>query len=215
MAYDPRNMARASVLAADIRKLLTGRDRVIIGVTGEPGSGKSTLAEQVAATLYSEGIPAVRLPLDGFHLSNAILRALGRRERKGAIDTFDADGFISVLERIAAGSVRTIYAPSYDHGFGEPIAGSIAIEPNVQVVIAEGNYVLDPSEPWNRIRSLVTQSWYIELDDAVRRARLLERHIATGKAEPEAAAWIDAVDEKNAERIRLTKQYADRIIARV
>jgi pantothenate kinase len=38
--------------------------------------------------------------MDGFHLSNDTLIAWGRRGRKGAWDTFDAEGYVQLLRRL-------------------------------------------------------------------------------------------------------------------
>ena len=212
--HSPHNLALAESLASDVAASLGSRPRILIAVVGEPGSGKSTVVSQVAAALERDGIATAIVPMDGFHLSNRVLDALGRRNRKGAIDTFDADGFVSLVGRIAAGEPRTIYAPDYDHGFGEPVAGSIAIEPEARVVLTEGNYLLDPSEPWLAIRDLADETWYVDIDDSVRRERLTRRHIEAGKAPEAAAAWVEQVDEKNAARIRESRAYADRVIRR-
>lgn len=60
--------------------------RTILGITGPPGSGKTTLARAVLAHVPG----SAWVPMDGFHLADAELDRLGRRVRKGAIDTFDA-----------------------------------------------------------------------------------------------------------------------------
>lgn len=205
-AADPRELAvLLSNQAGD-------RGRVIAAVAGEPGSGKSTLVRRLAEALAELGVPTAILPMDGFHLSNAVLEDLGRRDRKGAIDTFDADGYVSLLKRVRAGELRTVYAPSFDHGAGEPLAGSIPIAPESVVVLTEGNYLLDPSEPWSQIPDLVDHAWYVGVDDQVRRERLLARHIATGKEPAFAARWVAEVDERNAERIRSTAARAESIL---
>ncbi len=46
----------------------------------------------------------------------------------------------------------------------------------------------------------------------VRRERLLKRHIAAGKTEAQARAWIETVDEPNAELIAGTRSRADVVI---
>ncbi len=57
---------------------------VLIGVAGEPGSGKSTLtASARRARCRSDGTTAVLVPMDGFHLANVALAALGRAEPQG------------------------------------------------------------------------------------------------------------------------------------
>ena len=198
-------------LAEQLRDANLRRGRVVVAVAGEPGAGKTTFVHRLAAELDRLGVVAGVLPMDGFHLANAVLERLGRRQRKGAIDTFDADGYVHLLRRVRAGEPRTIYAPVFDHGGGEPVAGSLAVEPECAVVLTEGNYLLDPTEPWDQVRGLADHAWYVRVDDALRRERLVARHVASGKTAGEAVRWAAEVDEPNAERIRRTADRADRV----
>ena len=72
-----------------ISRLLATRERRILGIVGPPGAGKSTLA---ATLLAAHGAAVQVVPMDGFHLANSELERLGRHQRKGAPDTFDAAG---------------------------------------------------------------------------------------------------------------------------
>ena len=78
--------------------------RYLVAVAGPPGSGKSTLAEQLVMGLNDRaGDNLVGIvPMDGFHLSNEALDQLGERHRKGAIHTFDAHGFVALVEQLGA-----------------------------------------------------------------------------------------------------------------
>ena len=73
--------------------------RVLVGIAGSPGAGKSTVG---AALVERLGASAALLPMDGFHLPQAELVRLGRRDRMGAPDTFDVDGFVATLEAVRA-----------------------------------------------------------------------------------------------------------------
>ncbi|WP_114149474.1 nucleoside/nucleotide kinase family protein [Glycomyces xiaoerkulensis] len=191
-------------------RTLTGRGRrALIGITGCPGAGKSTAAAWLARSIDPEARRAVRVPMDGFHLADAELRRLDRLGRKGAVDTFDGRGYLQLLRRAAAERDANVYAPEFDRRLEQPVAGSIPIPPEAELVVTEGNYLLDPEEPWPLVRGALTEVWYCDLDDETRLARLAERHRAFGKSRERTRAWIEAVDEPNARRIRKYRDLAD------
>ena len=193
----PDFLARARALAAGGRRLL--------GLAGAPGSGKSTLAAALAAALAER---AVVVPMDGFHLANAELARLGRAGRKGAPDTFDAAGYVALLRRLRSAD-ETVYAPAFHRDLEEAIAGSIAIPPTVPLVITEGNYLLLADGPWVDVRPLLDEAWFIDVDDTLRRERLIARHIAHGRSPQAARDWVALTDEPNAVLVNGTHARAD------
>ena len=58
----------------------------------------------------------------------------------------------------------------------------------------------------------MAEVWYVELDDTVRRSRLVARHVAFGKSEAEARRWVTEVDEPNARQIASTRHLADLLV---
>lgn len=197
-------IARARTLAADGR-------RVVLGVAGAPGAGKSTLAAAVADAV---GPAAVDVPMDGFHLAQAELERLGRADRKGAPDTFDADGFVALLRRIRRQGPGdpVVYAPAFDRTLEEPVAGSIGVEANVPLVVVEGNYLLVPDGAWAGVRPLLDECWFVEVDDDLRLDRLTARHAAHGKEPAAARAWARGPDERNARLVAATRGRADAVV---
>ncbi|UUN29871.1 nucleoside/nucleotide kinase family protein [Streptomyces sp. FIT100] len=185
-------------LADRARHLARPGGRRILGIAGPPGAGKSTLAEELVERLGA-GL-AVLVPMDGFHLAQAELERLGRAGRKGAPDTFDAAGYAALLARLrtAAGAGETVYAPAFDRGLEEPVAGSVPVPAGVPLVVTEGNYLLHDEGAWAGIRALLDEVWYLEVADGVRVPRLVDRHVRFGKERAYAERWVRDSDEANA-----------------
>ena len=94
-----------------------GRRRVV-GIAGPPGAGKTTLVEGLLASASGEHPLRGRVahvPMDGFHLRDAELVRLGRRDRKGAPDTFDPIAYAAVLADLRRSPRLVVAAPAFDH----------------------------------------------------------------------------------------------------
>ncbi|MDF2829105.1 MAG: Phosphoribulokinase/uridine kinase, partial [Mycobacterium sp.] len=192
--------------------LVVPGERRILGLTGAPGAGKSTVAEQLVAALGPD--VAVLVPMDGFHLANEVLIDLGRRERKGAHDTFDDGGYARLIETLREQRLGdpVVYAPRFRREIEESIGSSIPVPATVPLVVTEGNYLLLESDAWPAARSYVDEVWFLAPDTDIRHARLLRRHEAYGKSPEDAASWALGPDERNAQLIESTAGRADRIV---
>ncbi|WP_341717513.1 nucleoside/nucleotide kinase family protein [Micromonospora sp. FIMYZ51] len=196
-------------LVARARALADAGPRQLLGITGAPGAGKSTLAEQVVAAVG----PAARLvPMDGFHFAQAELRRLDRSARKGAIDTFDANGYVSLLRRLRRKEPTSVWAPEFRRDLEEPIAGAIEVSPEVRLVVTEGNYLLVRHWPWEEVRALLHEAWFLDIDADLRRRRLVARHVAYGRSPAEAQRWALGSDEVNAVLVSDTADRADLVV---
>lgn len=192
--------------------LVVPGERRILGFTGAPGAGKSTVAEQLVTALGPDA--AVLVPMDGFHLANEVLIDLGRRDRKGAHDTFDDGGYARLMAALRAQRVGDpiVYAPRFHRELEESIGSSIPVSSTVPLVVTEGNYLLLESDAWPTARSHVDEVWFLAPDTDVRHDRLLRRHEAYGKSPEDAAFWAFGSDERNATLIESTASRADRIV---
>jgi pantothenate kinase len=195
-------------LIAAARALIVPGERRILGLTGAPGAGKSTLAEALLAALAPD---AVVVAMDGFHLRDDELKRLGRYQRKGAIDTFDAAGFVHLLRRLR-NRERLVYVPVFDRALEESIGSAVPVPGEVPLIITEGNYLLVRDGEWGEIAGLLDESWYVEPGDRVRVERLIARHVAFGRSAEEAADRAAGSDGRNAELIAATRDRATRVV---
>jgi pantothenate kinase len=150
--------------------------------------------------------------MDGFHLSRTLLADMGHLDRMGAIYTFDAWGFVALVRRIRTSPNQIVYAPEFDRGLELSIAAAVPIEPSVQLVVIEGNYLLVPEEPWGELREQFEEIWYCERDEGTRIADLIARHRAYGKSEEEATRFVVQSDQRNAKLIETTRSRADIVV---
>lgn len=182
--------------------------RVLLGLAGAPGAGKSTLAAGLVAALPGR---AALVPLDGFHLDDAVLDALGRRDRKGAPDTFDAAGYVALLRRLRDAGDDVVYAPEFRRAQEQAVAGALPVPRGVPLVVTEGNYLLADGA-FAPVRGLLDEAWYVEADPVLRRSRLVARHVAHGRPPQAAGDWVARTDDPNAVLVETTRSRADLVV---
>lgn len=196
-------------LSPDARELtdlvedLQRRGGRMLGITGAPGAGKSVLA-----ALLASRHGATVVPMDGFHLADVELERRGLRERKGAPDTFDAEGYAVLLRRVRAREAL-VMAPAFERDLEQPIAGALAVPGSAGLVVTEGNYLLLPAAPWPGVRAELDAVWHVVTDEALRRERLRARHERFGKTPDQALAWVETVDQPNADLVAAAAGSAD------
>lgn len=201
---------QVNLVADAIHDRRTAGERFVAAIAGAPGSGKSTVAAEVARRLEAQKVSTVVVPFDGFHLDNRILDERGLLARKGAPETFDADGFVHLIVRLTQG--ENVVYPLFDRQRDISIAGAGIVGQKTDVVIVEGNYLLFNEAPWEYLAKLWDFSVRIDVSISELRSRLIQRWLSHGLSRATATRRAEKNDLENARRILDKALPADLVI---
>ncbi len=155
-------------------------NRLIVAIAGPPGAGKSTVSAAICAAINAkENDAAVVVPMDGFHLDNAILDARDQRKRKGSPPTFDCAGFEVLLKRLRAGE-NDVVIPLFDRKLDLARAGAAVVSGDQRILLVEGNYLLLDEAPWDRLAPLFDITVFLQVDRVEMENRLVQRWLGFG-----------------------------------
>jgi pantothenate kinase len=199
----------AQLIAREALERAGARPRFVIALAGPPGVGKSTLSEALLAAFDTHGEAAAIVPMDGFHLDNAVLEDRGDLDRKGAPFTFDADGFAALLNRLRNQADRDVVIPVFDRLHDLSRAGGRVIPAGQRVLIAEGNYLLLDQSPWRDMADLFDMTVMLTAPAQILRTRLIRRWIDHNLTEADAVARAMHNDIPNAELVLHASRPAD------
>lgn len=200
-----------AALAARLDALPPGRH--VVGIAGAPASGKSTLAETLVAGLNA-GRPgrAAVLPMDGYHLDDRVLEARGHRPRKGAPHTFDVGGLRHMLLRLRGNAEAEIAVPVFDRAIEIARAGAAIIPQGVEIVVAEGNWLLLDRDPWTTLDGAFDLTVMVDTPEDVLRARLIARWEGYSLTPEQIRAKLEENDMPNGRLVREGSRAPDLIL---
>ena len=188
---------------------LAGGTRHIVAIAGAPGSGKSSLAEALFACLEARrpGKSAI-MPMDGYHMDNAVLSQRGWLPRKGAPHTFDVDALERDLHRVRSKD-RSVLLPVFDRDLDLARASAREIGVEIELLILEGNYLLLDQAPWSQLRLFFDTTVFLEVEEPVLEQRLIERWLRYGHDEVQARERALGNDIPNAKLVAQNSVAAD------
>ena len=162
-----------------LRQLILDRGqskRSLTALAGPPAAGKSYIANALCRDLnkYSPD-SAVVLPMDGYHLDDALLEKRGIRDRKGAPHTFDIKGLIHILQRISLGDEIDIAVPVFDRSLELSRAAGRLIPRTARHILVEGNYLLLDQPEWRDLAGFFTTTVMITAPRSLLERRLMQR----------------------------------------
>lgn len=188
-----------NLLADRVHAVRAQQSRTLVALAGAPGSGKSTLASELSRRLTQQKCLNVVVPMDGFHLDNAILEEHGLLLRKGAPETFDTSGFIRLINALR--EEDNVIAPTFDRARDIAIAGAIHVPPECPVVILEGNYLMFDEAPWSSLAPIWDITARIDVPLPEVRARLIQRWLNLNLSRAAATRRAESNDIPNAQRV--------------
>lgn len=209
------NIVRETLLQEVLKQHHENQDsRILIGLAGAPGSGKSTLAKWLMDNLNdgTDELIAAILPQDGFHYDDRVLEQRNRLKYKGAPDTFDTNGLLSMLKRVAL--EPEIAIPVFDRELEISRNCAEVIRSATRILIVEGNYLLlNEPDSWSRLRQHFSLTVFLQLPIQELERRLISRWLKHGYNQDEAKAKTLENDIPNAVFVTQNSAAADWVIS--
>lgn len=185
--------------------------RFMIAIAGPPGAGKSTLADNMARVLRSKQQSAEVLPMDGFHMDNAVLIERGLLARKGVPESFDVRAFLDIVKAVRPAD-QEVLVPVFDRSREIAIASARVVSPDHRFIIVEGNYLLFSQGKWAELEGKFDYSIMLAPPMEVLEQRLWDRWRGYKLDDDAASAKVYGNDLPNGRLILENRRAADTTI---
>ncbi|GES50616.1 nucleoside triphosphate hydrolase [Rhizobium sp. NBRC 114257] len=182
--------------------------RFLVAIAGPPGAGKSTLADNVVKALKARGESAEVLPMDGFHMDNAVLIEKGLLKRKGVPDSFDVRAFLDIVKAVRAAD-QEVLVPVFDRSREIAIASARIVSADHRFIVIEGNYLLFSQGKWAELEGMFDYSIMLAPPMEVLEERLWARWRGYKLDEEAAHAKVYGNDLPNGRLILENRRPAD------
>ena len=158
------------------RLIMSPKDRILVGITGESASGKSTICQEIIKTTHRLNLPVTILSSDNyFNDISALIKKYGDFDKLrdsgydvDAPENFQLDLMAKNLEELKNGC--DILAPKYlVNGTGVSVPSGLPVKSNKIIVVEGMATVFEP------VNSLFDIKIYVEIDNKIRKKRFISR----------------------------------------
>ncbi len=186
-------------LTESILQRASDSPRFFVAIAGPPASGKTTICEQLETLLLKKTSASI-LSMDGFHFDNAILKANGLFEHKGAPNTFDVASLQLYLNGLSQ-QTDPIAVPVFDRENDLARGSAKLVQPGDHIILVEGNYLLCDTDPWNKLQPYFNLTINLSTPLETLEQRLLQRWRDHKHTEEQAEERTYGNDLPNAEYV--------------
>ena len=149
--------------------------------------------------------------MDGFHRDNDDLSRHDLLSCKGAPETFDVAGFLTIVRSLA--KKGKVDFPTFDRSKDCVVEQGGKVLATDETILVEGNYLLLDEAPWRDLAKCWDFSVFLDVSLEVLEARLVQRWLDNGYDHDGAVKRAQGNDIPNAKRTVQKSIKADHVVS--